>query len=83
MNHMNKNTKMKELTKEAMLHNINGLSIGDKAYCGPYGTVKCISHASSHSPKAAIPRKFSVSGSTKLQNRGNWTMAALRKAING
>lgn len=80
---MNKNIKMKELTKEAMLRNINGLSLGDKAYCGPYGTVKCVAHASSPIRNAAVPRKFSVSGSTKLQNRGNWTMSALRKAING
>lgn len=80
---MNKNIKTKELTKEAMLRNINGLSRGDKAYCGPYGTVKCISHASSKSPNASVSRKFSVSGSVMLQNRGNWTMSALRKAING
>ena len=78
---MNTSNKIKELSKEAMLRNINGLSLGDKAYCGPYGTVKCVSRASSWSRNAAVPRKFSVCGSTKLQNRGNWTMTALRKAI--
>ena len=38
--------KTKALNREAMLKNISGLSIGDKAYCGPYGTVTCIKGAS-------------------------------------
>lgn len=38
---MNKTNKTKTLTREAMLRNISGLSVGDRAYCGPYGTVTC------------------------------------------
>ena len=75
--------KMKTLTNESMLRNVNGLSVGQKAYCGPYGTITCTHRASSWVPNAKVPRKFSVSGSTKLQNRGNWTMKQLRKAIAG
>ena len=73
--------KTKSLNKKSMIRNIGGLSVGDKAYCGPYGTVCCTSAASEWSPKAKVPRKFSVSGSGRLQNRGNYTMAQLRKAI--
>ena len=89
--------KTKALNREAMLKNINGLSVGDKAYCGPYGTVTCIKGASntallSDSNAAGNyrgmqnkftrnSRRFSVSGSKKLQNRGNWTMKQLREAI--
>ena len=51
MKHTNKmkaksTMKTKALNREAMLKNINGLSFGDKAYCGPYGTVTCIKGAS-------------------------------------
>jgi len=70
--------RIKQLTRSAMLRNINGLSEGDKAYCGPYGTVTCTKKAS-----GTTPRKFSVSGSSKITNRGNWTMKSLRKAICG
>lgn len=73
--------KTKTMTNEAMLRNIGGLSVGQKAYCGPYGTITCTSRASEWTPNPRVPRKFSVSGSTKLQNRGNWTMKQLRKAI--
>lgn len=73
--------KNKKLTNEAMLKNINGLSVGQKAYCGPYGVVTCTSSASDWQPNPKIPRKFSVSGSTRLANRGNYTMKQLRKAI--
>ena len=73
--------KTKTLNKKSMIRNIGGLSVGDKAYCGPYGTVRCTKKASSWSPNARIPRKFSVSGSTKIQNRGNYTMKQLRQAI--
>jgi len=89
--------KTKTLTREAMLRNINGLSIGDRAYCGPYGTITCVSEADTelisdrncagnfrgmqHSVRNT--RKFSVSGSTKIHNGGNWTMKSLRKAICG
>ena len=68
--------KTKTLNKAAMLRNINGLSYGDRAYCGPYGTIECYS-----SKTYDGARKFSVSGSTKLRNGGNWSMKALRKAI--
>lgn len=84
-NETESNTTMKNkiLTREAMLRNIGGLSVGDRAYCGPYGTVRCTSAASDWVPNAKVPRKFSVSGNVNgvLQNRGNWTMAAIRKAI--
>ena len=89
--------KTKELNREAMLKNINGLSIGDKAYCGPYGTVTCTAEAENCelllTENAAgnfrgmqkgfkrNTRKFSVSGATKIPNGGNYTMASLRKAI--
>lgn len=73
--------KNKTLTNDAMIRNINGLSEGQHAYCGPYGTVTCTKRASEWAPNAKVPRKFSVSGSTKIQNRGNWTMKQLRKAI--
>lgn len=73
--------RTKTLTREAMLANINGLSVGQKAYCGPYGTVTCTSAASNWSPNPRVPRKFAVSGSRKLANRGNWTMSQFRKAI--
>ncbi len=74
--------KNKKLTNEAMLRNIGGLSVGQKAYCGPYGVITCTSRASEWSPNPRVPRKFSVSGSTRLTNRGNYTMKQLRKAIN-
>lgn len=61
-----------------MLRNIAGLSVGDRAYCGPYGTIKCISAAVNGKKNT---RKFSVSASKKLKNGGNWTLRALRKAI--
>lgn len=89
--------KTKKLNREAMLKNICGLSYGDKAYCGPYGTVTCISEAGCMLCLEAKnvagnfrgmqkgfkrnTRKFSVSGSTKIHNGGNYTMASLRKAI--
>ena len=73
--------KNKSLSNKAMIRNINGLSEGQKAYCGPYGTIKCTKRASEWSPNPKVPRKFSVSGSTKIQNRGNYTMSQLREAI--
>lgn len=73
--------KTKMLTNEALIKNINGLSVGQKAYGGPYGTITCTHCASEWSPNPRRPRKFSVSGSTKIQNRGNWTIKQLRKAI--
>lgn len=89
--------KTKKLNREAMIRNINGLSIGDRAYCGPYGTVTCIKDAGGFIDGNKLnvaenqrgiatgfkrnTRKFSVSGSTKIHNGGNYTMASLRKAI--
>lgn len=94
-------TKTKTLTREAMIKNIRGLSLGDRAYCGPYGTVTC-THSACASEGELIcdcniagnlrgmqkgfkrnTRRFSVSGSTKIHNGGNYTMASLRKAICG
>jgi len=68
--------KTKTLTNESMLRNINGLSLGDRAYCGPYGTVTCTKAAGENGT-----RRFKVSGSRLLRNGGNWTMKALRKAV--
>lgn len=88
--------KVKTLTKESMLKNINGLSLGDKAYCGPYGTVVCTHSANARHANfnnvsnnrrgmqfgyTRNSRRFSVSGSVKLHNGGGWTMQGLRKAI--
>lgn len=72
--------KTKTLNQKAMLANINGLSKGDRAYCGPYGTVTCTESA--REAKNGV-RRFKVSGSEKLRNGGNWTLANLRKAIAG
>lgn len=69
------------LTNKAMINNINGLSEGQTAYCGPYGIIRCTKRASEWSPNPRVPRKFSVSRSSKIQNRGNYTMSQLRKAI--
>ena len=71
-------TKTKTLRKESVIANINGLSLGDRAYCGPYGTVTCTKKACSVTKS---PRRFKVANSTKLRNGGNWTMKTLRKAI--
>ena len=61
-----------------ILKNINGLSVGDRARCGRFGVVECYKSASM--TKSGV-RKFKVSGSTVLANRGNWTMSALREAV--
>lgn len=73
-----KKNRVKTLGKKQMLLNIGGLSKGDKAYCGPYGTIQCYKAASE---TRTGKRMFKVSGSQRLQNRGNWTMTALREAI--
>lgn len=75
------NKKSKTPATEALIKNINGLSEGQRAHGGQYGIITCTKRASSWSPNAKVPRKFSVSGSTKIQNRGNYTMKQLRKAI--
>ena len=74
--------KTKTLTRESMLRNINGLSEGDRAYCGPYGTVTCTKKASriGESTKRGS-RRFKIQNSKKLRNGGNYSMAAIRKAI--
>lgn len=74
----NMNNKTKCLCKESTIANINGLSVGDRAYCGPYGTITCTKKACAITKS---PRKFKVANSTRLRNGGNWTMKALRKAI--
>ena len=68
----------KEPAASAMLRNINGLTKGDVAYCGPYGTVTCTESA--RESKTGV-RKFKVSGSSRLRNGGNWTMNAIRRAV--
>ena len=84
---MNKRTKT--LSRDAMIRNINGLSVGDRAYCGPYGTITCTKAASSLTSKGLLPkyvrgaRRFKVTGSKKIANGGNYSMASLRKAICG
>lgn len=73
-----KTNKTKILSKDAMMRNIGGLSVGDRAYCGPYGTITCTKKACAMTKS---PRKFKVANSTKIRNGGNWTMKAFRKAI--
>jgi hypothetical protein len=75
-----KMTKTKTLNKTATLRNINGLSLNDRAYCGPYGTITCYAAANK---AAKSPRLFSVNGATKLNNSDGWTMSLLRKHIAG
>ena len=70
--------KIKKLSKDAMLKNINGLSLGDRAYCGPYGTITCTKKACAITKS---PRRFKVANSSKIHNGGNHTMKSLRKAI--
>lgn len=76
---MEKNMQLSEKAK--IIRNIGALSLGDRAHCGQFGTVTCTKKASAWVPNAKTPRKFSVSGSRKLVNRGNYTMKQLRKAI--
>ena len=73
-------TKTKTLNKTATLRNINGLSLNDRAYCGPYGTITCYAAANKATKS---PRLFSVNGSIKLNNSDGWTMNLLRKHIAG
>ena len=75
-----KTPRTKMLTNESMLKNINGLSVGDRAYCGPYGIITCTKSAGETKSKT---RQFKVANSSKLHNGGNWSMTRLRKAING
>ena len=79
--------KTKILNKDAVLKNINGLSVGDRAHCGPYGIITC-TKAASRSAKGISCQKrgarlFKVANSKMLRNGGNWTMTKLRKAIAG
>ena len=79
--------KTKRLTRESMLKNINGLSLGDRAYCGPYGTITCTKAAGKANANGTSAhctygsRRFKVTNSTKIANGGNYSMKALRKAI--
>lgn len=75
---MTKTNKTKTLARSAMLKNINGLSVGDRAYCGPYGTITCTKKACR---ATKTPRKFKVANSSKIHNGGSYTMKSLRKAI--
>ena len=85
-------TKTKNMCKESVIANINGLSVGDRAHCGPYGIIPygiitCTKSATT--VKGITPvrkrgaRRFKVTNSVFLRNGGNWTMKALRKAICG
>lgn len=82
-----KMTKTKNMCKESVIANINGLSVGDRAHCGPYGIITCTKSATT--VKGVTPvckrgaRRFKVANSSYLRNGGNWTMSALRKAICG
>jgi len=71
--------RSKALNMKAMLANIGGLSLGDRAYCGPFGTVTCVRPA--WDDPAGV-RRFKVEGGTRLPN-GVWTMKELRRAIAG
>lgn len=71
-------TRTKVLDNQHMLANINGLSVGDRAHCGPYGIVECYKSASTN---RSGKRLFKVIGSKLIHNGGNYTMGALRKAI--
>ena len=79
--------RTKRLTRESMLKNINGLSLGDRAYCGPYGTITCTKAAGRANANGIFAngtygaRRFKVTNSTKIANGGNYSMKALRKAI--
>lgn len=79
--------RTKRLTRESMLKNINGLSLGDRAYCGPYGTITCTKAAGRANANGTFAngtygaRRFKVTNSTKIANGGNYSMKALRKAI--
>lgn len=70
--------RKKMLGIKPMMRNICGLSEGDKAYCGPFGTVTCYCAAKN---SQTGKRMFKVEGSFRLANRGNWTMDSLRKAV--
>ena len=83
---MTKTNKTKCLSKTAMMKNINGLSEGDRAYCGPYGIVTCTRRASYNVRGCAAKykrntRRFKVTNSIKIANGGNYTMRSLRKMI--
>ena len=74
--------RTKKLTRESTLKNINGLSEGDRAYCGPYGTITCTKGAMYIGESVVRgSRRFKVTNSLKIANGGNYSMKALRKAI--
>lgn len=64
--------------KARLLRNINGLSAGDRARCGRFGVVEC--YRAARDEKTGV-RKFKTTGATAIANRGNWTYAAIRRAI--
>lgn len=84
--------RTKTMNKTAVINNINGLSLGDRAYCGPYGIITCTKSAGYRRACACMgvvesasgkrgSRRFKVENSKRLRNGGNWTFANLRKAI--
>ena len=48
--------KTKTLSNKSLIRNINGLSEGQKAYGGPYGTITCTKRASEWRPNPKTPR---------------------------
>ena len=75
--------RTKKLNRKSVLANINGLSLGDRAYCGPYGTITCTKSAtgSANGTFQRGTRRFKVANSTKIANGGNYSMATLRNII--
>ena len=74
--------RTKRLTRESTLRNINSLGVGDRAYCGPYGTITCTKKAAWVGESVVRgSRRFKVTNAKKIRNGGNYTMKALRKAI--
>lgn len=74
--------KTKTLNRTSTIKNINGLSEGDRAFCGPYGTVTCTKSATYIGESVVRgSRRFKVANATKIPNGGNYSMTTLRKAI--
>lgn len=65
-----------------IISNINGLSVGDRAYCGLYGVIECYKSATDNRHGKRL-FKVSNSNSFFLKNGGNYTMKSLRHAISG
>lgn len=74
------NMNGKKRTKESIISNIKGLSLGDRAKCGDYGVVECYELARDNKNGH---RMFKVSASKKIRNGGGWTTKSLVEAIRG